>query len=588
MTAAAKRGNRGPMRLEHAVEALGKTALHEALGLDAPAVVRRSQDEKHGDYQLNGVLPLAKKLGKNPRELAALVAEKLQNPSIFSKVEVAGPGFINLKLTDSWLAEQLALLANDANDGIEQVAPDTIVVDFSGPNIAKQMHVGHLRSTILGDALVKILRAQGHKVLGDNHLGDWGTQFGLLIVGMRTFGDAEAMKKDPIVELERVYKLASEAKKDEVFANEARAELAKLQAGDPDNKKLWEQFVAVTRESLDVVYADLGVTFDYWLGESAYNDALPGVVATVKAAGIAREDNGALCVFFKELEDAPKDLAANEQPFIVQKSDGAFNYATTDIATVFHRSTVFQADRSIYVVDNRQSLHFKQLFEVAKRLGDRQKLTHVGFGSVLGPDGKPLKTRDASGKVITLKNLLDEATETAKKRLVEEELDLPADELDAVAKAVGIGAVKYADLRQNRLSDYTFDWDKMIAFRGNAGPYLQYAFARTQSIFRKAEVAPAEALKAPFVLAEPSERALALALLAYPDAVAGAAEHLEPHRICDHLYGLARAVASFYEECPVLKSEGATRASRLALVATAGKQLEAGLKLLGITPIARM
>lgn len=583
------------MRIERYLDGLGRAAIARALGVEADAALRPTADPKHGDYQLNGVLPLAKRQKQNPRELAERVARELSSEPCIAAAEVAGPGFVNLRLADGWLAERLSADVTDlARDGVpESERRERVVVDFSGPNIAKQMHVGHLRSTIIGDALVRILRFVGHTVIGDNHLGDWGTQFGLLIVGMRELGDAAALEREPIVELERIYKQASErAKQDEAFATAARAELAKLQNGDPENTALWQRFVEVTRHELDQVYERLDVRFDTWHGESFYNPLLPGVVALLKERGLVREDQGALCVFFAELTEAPDDLKRQKEPLIVQKQDGAFLYSTTDLATLRYRHDELKADRAIYVVDMRQSLHFKQVFAVAKLLGFHHMRTeHLGFGSVLGKDGKPLKTRDAHGRAITLASLLDEAEERALARLreakTEGKVDLEDEELSRIARSVGIGAVKYADLHQNRASDYQFDFDKMITFQGNAGPYLQYAYARVQSIFRKGQIAP-ESVGGPVVLEAREEKVLGRVLARFGEVVHQAAEGGLPHLITDHLYELAKAYSAFFEACPVLKAEGETRASRLSLCALSARQLKRGLGLLGIHVVDRM
>jgi arginyl-tRNA synthetase len=540
-------------------------------------------------------LPLAKQLKKNPRELAEVVAQGLRDQPAIASAEVAGPGFVNLRLSESWLAGNLnGSLADEARDGVPLAEkPERVVVDFSGPNIAKQMHVGHLRSTIIGDALVRILRFLGHEVIGDNHLGDWGTQFGLLVVGMREFGDQTALAAEPIVELERIYKQASErAKSDDAFAQAARAELAKLQNGDPENTALWQKFVAVTKSELDKVYERLEVRFDTWYGESFYNPMLPGVVELLKEKQLVREDQGALCVFFNELEQAPAELKKQKEPLIVQKQDGAFLYSTTDLATLQYRHDQQHAARAIYVVDMRQSLHFKQVFAVSALLGFGDMRTeHLGFGSVLGKDGKPLKTRDAHGKAITLASLLDEAEERALARLqegkAEGKLDLSDEELGKVARAVGIGAVKYADLHQNRSSDYQFDFDKMITFQGNAGPYLQYAYARVRSIFRRGGIADGE-LRGPIALDAAEERALARVLVRFPEVVHQASESGLPHLITDHLYELAKAYSTFFEACPVLKAEGTVRQSRLALCALTSRQIKRGFSLLGIQVVDRM
>ncbi|MBX3273665.1 MAG: arginine--tRNA ligase [Sandaracinaceae bacterium] len=575
------------MRIEPHLEALAARAIHDALGVEAPAILRPTQDAAHGDYQINGVLGLAKRLKENPRALAEKVAARLAGEEAFAACEIAGPGFVNLRLSDAWIARVLdAALADRARDGVPPVeAPETVVVDFSSPNIAKQMHVGHLRSTILGDAIVRTLRFAGHTVVGDNHLGDWGTQFGLLIVGMREHGSEAALEAAPIVELERVYRLASErAKTDPAFADAARAELAKLQAGDPQNRALWQRFVDVTKSALDVIYDRLGVRFDEWLGESAYDEALPGVVATLLERGIAREDEGAVCVFFGELEGADPKLAKQKVPFIVRKKDGAYLYSTTDIATVLYRAERWRADRALYVVDKRQSGHFAQLFEVVRLLGVSMTLEHVGFGMVLGPDGSPIKTRD--GTALTLASLLDEAEERAEVKMVEE-LGLEPALARELRAAVGIGAVKYADLMQNRTSDYTFDWDKLIAFKGNAGPYVQYMHARCCSVLRKSGEALA-AIAGPIALAHEAERALARQLAKLPDVVHAAAASSNPHYVAAHLYDLASRVAVFWEHCPVLDAEPPLRASRLALADLSRRQLARGLGLLGIDAPERM
>lgn len=585
------------MLLERRLDELASKTMASALGLNeiSPAILRPTHDPRFGDYQLNGVLPLAKKLGRNPKELATVVAEALATNEAFASAEVAGPGFVNLRIRDSWLADQLTTMLRDvARDGIPVVdSPETIVVDFSGPNVAKQMHVGHLRSTIIGAAIVSMLRFVGHRVIGDNHLGDWGTQFGLLLVGMRAFGDVSALEERPIVELERVYKLASNrAKEDEPFAESARIELAKLQSGDAENHALWTRFVEVTRNALDVVYDELGVRFDEWLGESAYHDMLPGVVALLREKGLAREDAGALCVFFGELDGAPAKLKKQKEPFIVQKRDGAYLYATTDIATLLYRRDRFGADRSIYVVDVRQAQHFEQLFAVAALLGVPTKLEHVGFGTVLGNDGKPLKTRD--GGTVTLQSLLDEAKLRAEARLregvAEGRLHLDESEIASVSRAVGIGAVKYADLCQNRLTDYQFDWDKMIAFQGNSGPYLQYAHARCGAIFRKGDVdASANDASATIVIGDPTEAALVRKLVRFGDVIHKAAEANQPNYVCEHLFELSGAFNAFYQACSVLEApDPATRASRLALVSLTRRQLGRGLGLLGISTVERM
>jgi arginyl-tRNA synthetase len=586
------------MLLERYLESLGSEAIENAFDLDGPrpALVRPTQDPKFGDFQINGAMPLGKELKRPPRELAQPIAEALAKVDAIEKAEVAGPGFVNIHLAPDWIASRLTDALRDAGrDGVPAVEEASkVIVDFSSPNIAKQMHVGHLRSTIIGDAIARILSFMGCEVVRDNHLGDWGTQFGLLIVGMREWGDEGALQADPIQELERVYKLASErAGNDDAFAERARAELAKLQSGDEQNRKLWEHFVEVSRGALEVVYAELDVSFDVWLGESTYHDALPGVVDALVAQGIAREDAGAICIFWGEINEAPKSLRKQKTPFIVRKKDGAFLYSTTDIATVQYRKSHFHADRALYVVDNRQGLHFQQLFAVMKLLGVDMELEHVGFGTVLGKDGKPLRTRDATGQVITLVSLLDESKQRARQRIdegiAEGRLRVRPEEIDEVSRVVGLGAVKYADLRQNRLSDYQFDWDKMISFQGNAGPYLQYAYARCASIFAKGGITmDSVANSATITLEAPAEQTLGKHLLRFADVVYQAGATSQPHLICEHIYELARAFNGFYAECPVLDAKGATRESRLGLTASTARQIRRGLGLVGIGVVDRM
>jgi len=580
------------MRIERYFDEVARQAIRDALGTEAPAILKPTQDAKHGDYQVNGAMALGKQRKENPRDLAVKIAAELEKHAAVAAAEVAGPGFVNLRLSEAWIGARLAEFLDDPRDGVPAIeSPERVVVDYSSPNIAKQMHVGHLRSTILGHAIVSLMRFVGHHVIGDNHVGDWGTQFGLLIAGLRKLRGGDAVGLD-IAGLESIYKQASKlAEEDTSFADEARAELAKLQSGDAHSRAMWQQFVDITRAELDKIYARMGVTFEEWLGESFYDPMLPRVIETVTEQKLAREDQGALCIFFHEWAEtlgapAPGRLAKQKEPFIVRKKDGAFLYSTTDIATVMHRHEVVHATRAIYVVDVRQALHFEQLFAVAARLGYTMRLEHVGFGTVLDQAGKPLKTRD--GKVITLASLLDEAEARALEKMKEMEVDLAGAELEHVAKAVGVGAVKYADLRQNRLSDYQFDFDKLIEFKGNAGPYMQYAAARVGSIFRKGEIDEAGFRVASVSLEAPEEKALARTLLRFPDVVHQAAETCQPHLLTDHLYALARDYSSFFEACPVLKSEGATRQSRLALCALTGRQLRRGLVLLGIEPVERM
>lgn len=574
------------MRIAQHLEELTDAALERALGVRAPSVLRPCQNPAHGDFQLNGAMGLAKQLKTSPRELAGKLAEALAELEAVDKAEVAGPGFVNLTLSDAWVAARVAEMVRDERDGVPLASPtQKIVVDYSSPNIAKQMHVGHIRSTIIGHAIVHTLRFLGHEVIGDNHLGDWGTQFGLLIAGLARFRPGVDVDTLDIAALEDVYKKASAlSKEDSEFADLARAELAKLQQGDADNLAAWERFVAITRKEVEAVYARLGVEFEWWKGESFYQSMVPAVVDAVKTKGLARVDQGALCIFFNELEDAPPSLQSHKAPFIVLKKDGASNYVSTDIATVMHRAEL-GIDKAIYVTDKRQGTHFEPLFEVVKRLGYTLDLQHVSFGAILGDDGKPMKTR--GGDNVSLMSLLDEAEQRALKVMVEE-LSQPEELARELAPAVGVGAVKYADLHQNLNSDYVFDIEKMVAFKGNAGPYIQYAAARVGSILRKGEIDEASIREVSLVLEHPAEKVLARKLMRFADVVHSSADACLPHFITDHLYEVASGFSSFFEACPVLASEGATRETRVALTVLTGRQLRRGLHLLGIESPERM
>lgn len=587
------------MRIERWLETEAQKIIEQTLGVNAPGICKKSQDPSLGDYQLNGALGLAKILKKNPKEVAEIIATSMRSVEGVQSAEVAGPGFINLRLSQTFLARGLGNALSDSRLGIPQTPfPETIVIDYSGPNIAKQMHVGHLRSTIIGAALVNLNKTIGHHVLGDNHLGDWGTQFGLLIAGLKLFGD-EAKLNDSdsaiaLAELEHIYKRSSQkAEEDPAHKDVARKELAKLQKKDPTSMATWQRFVDITKKEINQIYDRLGVTFDLWLGESAYHDALEGTMVALKQKNICREDQGAQCIFFSEHESAPPSLKKLKEPMIVQKKDGAFLYSTTDLATIAYRQHELKANKAVYVVDQRQALHFEQVFTVASWLGYTVKGTHVGFGTMLGADGKPLKTRDASGKVFTLKSLLDEAEERAEARIregiAEGRINLTEEELKHVKTRVGIGAVKYADLRQNRVSDYQFDWDKLIAFQGNAGPYLQYAAARIPAIFRKARLNMNEYSNADRInIAAPEERALAMVLLSYPDVFWQAAETAQPHLLTDLLYDVAKTFSAFYEACPMLKADEQTKTDRLKLSVLTRKILEHGLNTLGIEALEKM
>ncbi|MDR3634450.1 MAG: arginine--tRNA ligase [Isosphaeraceae bacterium] len=547
------------------------------------AAVRPSGDAKFGDYQANGCMALAKSLGKNPRELASQVARAVDLEPLAPSPEVAGPGFLNVRLRDEWIARALDALSNDSTLGVSSPArPKTVVVDYSSPNVAKPMHVGHIRSTVIGDSLARIFTALGHRVIRDNHLGDWGSQFGMILWGWKNHRDEAAYAAEPVRELARLYRFAQDRIKagESAVEDAARNETAKLHAGDPENRALWEQFMPHCLKALEALYERLGVSFDVQLGESFYDPMLDGVVKELETKALAVESEGATVVFTEE----------SKAPFIVRKSDGAYNYATTDLATIRYREETWHPDEALYVVDSRQGDHFKQLFAVARRWGyNRTDFEHVAFGTILGPDRRPFKTR--SGDVIGLESLLDEAVAEARKVVDENSPDLTPEERQHVAEVVGLGAIKYADLAQNRLSDYVFDWNKMLAMNGNTGAYLQYAYARIQSIFRKGNVT-AEAiheLRPAIVLTNPAERALGVRILRFPETLELAAAELKPNILTDYLFDLANQFSTFFEECPVLKAESAERPdSRLALCDLVGRTLKKGLDLLGIDVVDRM
>lgn len=562
-------------------------------------LVKPAQDAKHGDYQANAAMPLGKVLGKPPRAVAEEIVARLPLGDMLAAPEIAGPGFINLRLKDEWLAARISEIARDPRLGITSAAPaKKFVIDFSSPNVAKPMHVGHLRSTIIGDALTRLLRFLGHSVIADNHLGDWGTQFGMLLYGYKRFVDREAFARDAVRELNRIYVLVRQQMKGsdeddesaDPVAEACRLETAKLHAGDPENVALWKEFMPACLEEIERVYRRLDVRFDVTHGESFYNDQLPAVVKDLEARGIAAKSKGAVVIFFAE----------NEPPALIQKTDGAFTYTTTDLATVRYRAEHWSPDAMLYVVDSRQALHFKNLFIAARRWGyDMMALEHISFGSVLGADGKPIKTRE--GGAVELGQLLDEAVqrgqevyEQTRKDRVERNEDVPElseDERRAIAEVVGIGAVKYADLSQNRTSDYKFDWNKMLAMDGNTATYMQYAYVRNRGIFRKGEVAE-ERFRTnppPVRLAHPAERALALQLIRFEEALTTAADEYKPNLVTAYLWDLAKSYSVFFQNCHVLKAETPElRESRLLLCDLTARVIQKSLELLGIKTVERM
>jgi arginyl-tRNA synthetase len=547
------------------------------------AAVRQSTDPKFGDYQANGCMAIAKTAKKNPREVAARVAEAVDLAPLAGPPEIAGPGFLNVRLHDTWIAETLGELLNDERLGLSAPAtPKTVVIDYSSPNVAKPMHVGHIRSTVIGDSLARILTALGHKVIRDNHLGDWGSQFGMILWGWKNARDEDAFAADPVGELARLYRLAQgRIQAGEVgIEAETRAETAKLHAGDPENRALWDRFMPYCLGALHAIYQRLGVTFDVELGESFYDAMLADVVKDLEAKGLARESEGATVVFTE----------GSKAPFMIRKSDGAYNYATTDLATIRYRVETWDPDEMLYVVDRRQGDHFKQLFDVARRWGyDRARLEHVAFGTILGADRTPFKTR--AGDVVGLESLLDEAVIRARQVVDENSKELELEERPHVAEVVGLGAIKYADLSQNRLSDYVFDWNKMLAMNGNTGAYLQYAHARCRSIFRRGGIRP-EAIRASrprIALSHPAERALGVRILRLSETLELAAAEAKPNILTDYLFDLANAFSTFFDECPVLKAESPERRdSRLALCDLTARLLKFGLDLLGIGVVERM
>jgi arginyl-tRNA synthetase len=555
-------------------------------GTDRPAfekAVRPATDPKFGDYQANGCMALAKSTGKKPRDLAAEIAAAVDLAPMAAKPEVAGPGFLNVRLDDGWIASALGALLSDDRLGLTPPArAKTVVIDFSSPNVAKPMHVGHLRSTVIGDSLARILAAAGHHVVRDNHLGDWGSQFGMILWGWKNARDEDYFAKDPVGELARLYCVVQARVQggDAAVEDAARLETARLHAGDPENRKLWDRFMPHCLGALQAMYDRMGITFDVQLGESFYDRRLAAVVEDLRKKGLAVESEGAIVVF----------VEGTEAPFIVRKRDGAFTYATTDLATIQYRAETWKPDQVLYVVDARQGDHFKQLFEVARKWGyEWIDLEHVAFGTIMGKDRRPFRTK--AGDVVGLESLLDESAAEALKVVQENSPDLDPEEQRRVAVVVGIGAIKYADLCQNRISDYVFDWQKMMAMNGNTGTYLQYAYARTQSIFRKGGISPPSIRESrpAILLSHPAERTLAVKLLRLPEVIELAAEDLKPNILTDHLFELAQAFSTFFEECPVLKAESPERRdSRLALCDLTGRTLKFGAGLLGIDVVDRM
>jgi arginyl-tRNA synthetase len=530
----------------------------------------------------------AKKIGTNPREFATKVLEQLDLSDVADKAEIAGPGFINIFLKNEWLGSALADLRHSERLDVATVeAPQTVVVDYSAPNLAKEMHVGHLRSTVIGDAVVRTLEFMGHNVVRQNHVGDWGTQFGMLLAYMERLRAENSEISMALSDLESFYR---EAKKcfddDEAFAARARELVVELQSGDEQCMALWQEFINISLEHCEETYRMLGVSLERKdvMPESAYNSDLQNVINDLEAQGLIKEDQGAKCVFLEEFANKEGDIT----PIIVQKTGGGFLYATTDLAAVRYRQKVLNADRALYFVDARQSLHFQQIFTLSRKAGFAQpsiSLEHMPFGTVMGSDGKPFKTR--SGGVAKLSALLEEAQERAFQLVASKNPDMPEEEQRNIGRVVGIASVKYADLSKNRTSDYVFNWDNMLSFEGNTAPYLLYAYSRVASIVRRSEM-DVSALNAPITVVEDQERALAVKLCQFEEAIQQVINDGMPHFMCAYLYELAGIFMSFYEACPILNAEDALKESRLQLALSTAATLKQGLELLGIETLERM
>jgi len=554
---------------------------HESLALE-PCL--RTQDTRHGDYQSNYAFRLGRILRCNPRELAEELVGALPSHPMVQRAEVAGPGFINFTLTDTWIAQDLEARVRDERFGAPSPGEGhSLVIDYSSPNIAKRMHVGHLRSTVIGNAADRIHRFLGWNVIADNHVGDWGTQFGKLIVAWHNWRNDDAYNEDPISELQRIYQLFSKKEKeDPSLLEQARDETAKLQAGDEENRRLWENFVAHSMQEFSTIYERLDVHFDVTLGESFYRERLQELVNELLTRKIALEDDGAVIIPF-QAEDG-KGLA--KAPMLVRKSDGAALYGTTDLATVEHRIETWQPTVISYVTDVRQKLHFRQVFAASKKIGAKVEFVHLAFGMLRFAGGAIASTRE--GQVLNLSDVLDTAAQHARGIVDEKSKHLNDDERASIAEAIGVGAIKYADLSQNPQSDIVFDWDKMLAVEGNTAPYLMYAHARCHSILRKANETGFQ--PGTLLIEHPRERALALQISQLPEAVLIAASTWRPNLLCEYLFDLASTFSSFYGECRVLSDSVpvATTASRLKLVEATAQALQQGLALLGIRALKRM
>ena len=546
----------------------------EAADLPMAGEVSVAADSRFGDYQTNAALVLAKQHGENPRALADRIVKQLNVSDISEPPTVAGVGFINFTLKREAVEKKIAELLTDERLGVERVSQaKRIVIDFGSPNVAKPMHVGHIRSTVLGDALARIAQFLGHEVIRDNHIGDWGTQFGMVIWGWKNLLDRKALAREPIAELVRIYKETNErANQDQNVRDAARAELVKLQAGDAENLSIWQQTVDLSKQEFERAYALLDVHYDIQRGESFYNDRLSEVVDRLRKSGLAEISEGAVCIFFRDIPEL------RDKPAIIRKRDGGFNYTTSDIATVDYRIRDLGADTIWIVTGAPQQLHFKEIFEIARREGYRADFRHITNGNILGEDRKLMKTR--SGENVPLLEVLDEAIERARKVIEEKNPDLDDSEKDTIAKIIGIGAVKYADLSQYRMTDYVFSFDRMLSLQGNTAPYLQNAYVRIRSIMRRMgeKFSPPAAVR----LTEPAEIQLAKKVCQFAEAVPQVLNDFRPNILANYLFELANSFHTFYEACPVLRAEEPSRSSRLALANLTGRVLQRGLKLLGI------
>lgn len=545
--------------------------------------IENSTKKEFGDFQTNFAMMNSKAIGKNPREIATTLVENFKENDLIEKLEIAGPGFINIHLKNNFLNNELKKIDNEKYDFSFLNVDETVIIDYSSPNIAKRMHIGHLRSTIIGDAIKRILDFIGFKTISDNHIGDWGTQFGKLIVAYNKWLDKEAYEADPIGELERIYVLFSdEAKKDPTLEDVARNELRKLQMGDEQNNKLWKEFIEISLKEYNKVYDRLGVKFDHYFGESFYNDMMPDVLEELKEKNIAKEDQGALVVFFEE-DKLP--------PALVQKKDGSFLYATSDLATIKFRKNELNVDKAVYVTDERQQNHFKQVFEISEMLGVpyNYEKSHVYFGIMRFGDGMIFSSR--SGNIIRLVDLLDEAKKQVKSVIDEKNPNIPKDEKEKIAEIVGTGAIKYFDLSQNRTSDILFTWDKVLSFEGNTGPYLQYTYARIQSILRKLKEENISVENNDIILNDmfDIERELAVALLRFPQTVVKSYETYRPNIIADYLFDTAKLFNNFYNSKSILKeTDKKVMDARILLAQKTASILKQGLNLLGIETVDRM